>query len=103
MIGLAARAGTVLPGTERVREAARSGILEFALIAADASENSRNKLVPLLDARHIAYAVAGEREALGAAVGKAPISALGITDRKFASRVREMLLEPQGGAEPEEV
>lgn len=102
MIGLAARAGAVLPGTERVREAARSGILEFAVVAADASENSRNKLVPLLDARHIPYAVVGERETLGAAIGKAPVSALGITDRKFASRVREMLSEPQGGTETEE-
>lgn len=102
MIGLAARAGAVLPGTERVREAARSGILEFALIAADASENSRNKLIPLLDARHIPHGVAGDRAALGAAVGKAPLSALGITDRKFASRVREMLLELRRGAETEE-
>lgn len=95
MLGLAARAGAALPGTERVREAARSGVLEIALIASDASDNSRNKLLPLLDARQIPYAVVGDRAALGAAVGKAPISALGITDRKLASRVKEMLSEPE--------
>lgn len=92
MLGIAARAGAALPGTERVREAARSGALEFTLVASDASDNSRNKLLPLLEARRIPYAVAFDRNALGGAVGKPPVSALGITDRKLATRVKEMLL-----------
>lgn len=91
MLGLAARAGVALPGTDRVREAARSGALEFTLVASDASDNSRNKLLPLLEARRIAYAVVFDRNALGGAVGKPPVSALGITDRKLAMRVKEML------------
>ena len=91
LLGLATRAGAVAPGTERVREAARAGALHFALLASDASDNSRQKLVPLLDARQIPYAVAYRREALGAAVGRAPVSAVGITEIKLASRVREML------------
>jgi ribosomal protein L7Ae-like RNA K-turn-binding protein len=100
MLGLAARAGATLPGTDRVREAARSGALEFTLVASDASDNSRNKLIPLLEARRIAYAVAFDRNELGGAVGKPPVSALGITDRKLATRVKEMLLalETETGA-----
>ena len=90
MLGLAARAGAVLPGTDRVREAARSGSLPFVLVAGDASENSRDKLVPLLESRRIPYAVVLDRNALGGAVGKAPLSALGITERKLASRVKEL-------------
>ena len=93
LLGLAARAGAVLPGTERVREAARSGNLHFALIAADASDNSRDKLLPLLDARQVAYAVVYDRAALGGAVGRAPLSAVGITERKLALRVEELIPE----------
>ena len=36
LIGLAARAGSAVPGTERVRSAARRGELAFALVAEDA-------------------------------------------------------------------
>jgi len=93
MLGLAARAGAVIPGTERVREAARSGKLHFALVASDLSDNSRDKLLPLLNARQIPYAVVSDRDALGGAVGRAPLSALGITEKKLASRVEELLRE----------
>ena len=98
MLGLAARAGAVLPGTERVREAARGEGLHFALVANDASDNSLDKLLPLLDARQIPYTVRFDRTTLGGAVGKAPLSALGITDRKLAKRVKEML-QQLGGPE----
>ena len=93
MLGLAARAGAVLPGTDRVREAARSDSLHFVLIASDLSDNSRDKLLPLLNARQIPYAIVSDRDALGGAVGRAPLSALGIMERKLALRVRELLEE----------
>jgi ribosomal protein L7Ae-like RNA K-turn-binding protein len=91
MLGLAARAGAVIPGTERVREAARSGTLHFVLVAADLSANSRDKLLPLLNARQIPYAIVSDRDALGGAVGRAPLSALGITEKKLADRVVQIL------------
>lgn len=93
MLGLAARAGAAIPGTDRVREAARSGSLHFVLVASDLSDNSRDKLLPLLEARRIPYAIVSDRDALGGAVGRAPLSALGITEKKLAERVRELLAE----------
>jgi len=96
MLGLAARAGAVLPGTERVREAARGDGVHFALVANDASDNSLDKLLPLLDARQIPYTVRYDRNALGGAVGKAPLSAIAITDIKLAKRVKEMLQQLEG-------
>lgn len=93
MLGLAARAGAVVPGTDRVREAARSDNLHFVLIASDLSDNSRDKLLPLLNARQIPYAIVSDRDALGGAVGRAPLSALGITEKKLAARVVELLNE----------
>lgn len=93
MLGLAARAGAVLPGTDRVREAARAGALHFVLVASDASENSRDKLVPLLESRRVPHAIVFDRVALGGAVGRAPLSALGITEIKLAKRVKELLTD----------
>jgi ribosomal protein L7Ae-like RNA K-turn-binding protein len=93
MLGLAARAGAALPGTDRVREAARGDGLFFVFVANDASDNAQDKVVPLLQSRQIPYAVLFDRDALGAAVGRAGISALGITDRKLASRVEQLVSE----------
>ena len=91
MLGLAARAGAALPGTDRVREAARGDGLFFVFVANDASDNALDKVVPLLKSREIPYAVVFDRDALGGAIGRAGISALGITDRKLASRVKELV------------
>src|SRR4051812_25654232 len=65
LLGLGTRAGSVLHGTERVREAVRNGDVHFVILAADASDNQRYKLLPLLDASGIAYTTRFERIALG--------------------------------------
>lgn len=94
LIGLAARAGAVVTGVQEVRLAARSGRLQFVLIAGDASDNSRGKLVPLLEARGIDYLTGFDRATLGAATGKAPLSALGVLNPSFASQLRTLLAGP---------
>lgn len=91
MLGMATRAGAVVPGTERVRLAARSGELRFALVAADASENSREKLLPLLAATGIPHVIRYDRAELGAAVGRAPLSAVGVLDAALADRLQALL------------
>lgn len=91
LLGLAARAGTLVPGTGRVREAVRAGVVRFVVVAGDASENARDKLLPLLAARGVPHAVVFDRTALGAAVGRSPLSAVGITDASLAGRVAELL------------
>lgn len=97
LLGLAARAGSLLPGTERVREAARSGKLLLALLARDASENSRGKLLPLLQARRIPFFIEFDRVQLGDAIGRSPVSAVGILDRELAQRLEQLV---RGGAGP---
>lgn len=98
LLGLAARAGTLVPGTAQVRQAVRAGRIRFAVVAADASANSREKLLPLLAARRVRFVVALDREALGHAVGRAPLSAVGLTDERLAERVAELLSETEGDA-----
>jgi ribosomal protein L7Ae-like RNA K-turn-binding protein len=95
MLGMATRAGVVVPGTERVRSAARDGTLGLAIVAADASRNSRDKLVPLLAARGIPHVVMYDRGELGAAVGRGPLSAVGVIEPTLAARLQALL---RGGA-----
>ena len=97
LLGLAARAGALLPGTERVRDAARNGILRFAFVASDVSDNSLDKLLPLLQKRGVPHAVMFTRDQLGQAVGKAPLSAVGITQQSFALKLRALLPDAESG------
>lgn len=91
LLGLAARANALVPGTERVRLAVRSGSARFVVLAEDTSANSRAKLVPLMEAKQVPYAVSFDRDTLGNAVGRGPLGAVGLTTSSFAARARELL------------
>jgi ribosomal protein L7Ae-like RNA K-turn-binding protein len=93
LLGMATRAGAVIPGTERVREAARADTLRLAVLATDASDNSRGKLLPLLTARGISHVIRYERSELGAAVGRGPVSAVGVVDSALAGRLMALMNE----------
>lgn len=79
----------MVPGTERVREAVRADAAALVLVAADASDNSRDKLMPLLEARGTPHAVAFTRAQLGEAVGRSPLGAVAVTDTGLAGRIAD--------------
>ena len=105
LLGLAARARALALGTDMVRGAARDGKIAAAVLAADASPTQARKLVPLLQARGIPFAVCSNQAELGAALGKGPVSAVGIMEPSFARRAMELAAAPslpqdRGGGEP---
>ena len=104
LLGLAARARALALGTDMVRGAARDGKVAAAVLAGDASPTQARKLVPLLEARGIPVACCSNQADLGAALGKGPISAVGIIDPSFARRAMELAAPPtlqdRGGGEP---
>jgi ribosomal protein L7Ae-like RNA K-turn-binding protein len=91
LLGMATRAGSLVPGTDRVREAARGGSLRLVILAGDASDNSRGKLLPLLDATGVPYVIRFDRNELGAATGRPPLSAVGVVDSALADRLQQLL------------
>jgi ribosomal protein L7Ae-like RNA K-turn-binding protein len=91
LLGMATRAGAVVPGTDRVRVAARNGALHLVFLATDASDNSRAKLQPLLDATGIPYVTRFDRVELGAATGRGPLSAVGVGDAALAKRLQTLI------------
>lgn len=98
LLGLARRAGAVVSGTEAVRRAIREGEARLVLTAGDASGVQLDKIRSTMRDRPIPRAVLGDRSALGAAVGRAPLSAVAVTHPSLAARLLEGLTEEAAAA-----
>ena len=101
LIGLGMRGRNVVVGVEQVRQAAKSNKLAFAVVAPDASEHSRAKVVPLLNARRVRFVEGPTAAELGAAVGREQTAAVGIIDHQLANGVRK-LVDASAGETPRE-
>ena len=97
LLGLGVRGRMVVVGVEQVRMAATKNKLAFAIVAPDASKNSLDKVLPLLNARRVHYAAALGADELGAAVGRQSTAAVGIVDSRLARGIRALV----EGAGPE--
>jgi ribosomal protein L7Ae-like RNA K-turn-binding protein len=78
LLGLGVRSRGAVVGVKQVREAARRNKVFFAVVASDASANSLEKVVPLLNARRVRFI-------------EVPTAVVGITDRQLAAGVRELV------------
>lgn len=67
-----------------MRDAARRGKLKLALVARDASQNSMDKVVPLLTARGVAILEGFTSAELAVACGRESVSVLGVLDAGLA-------------------
>lgn len=94
LIGLGVRARNAVVGVDRVRDAARHGKLRLAVVAPDASHHSREKVLPLLEARGVQVVEGPLAAVLGAAAGRESTAAIGITDSALARGVRALLGHP---------
>jgi ribosomal protein L7Ae-like RNA K-turn-binding protein len=72
-----------------VREAAKGNKVAFAIVASDASQNSLDKIVPLLNARRVRFIEVPSAAELGAAVGRDQTAVVGVVDRQLAAGLRE--------------
>jgi ribosomal protein L7Ae-like RNA K-turn-binding protein len=88
LAGLGVRGRLAVIGVERVREAAQKGKLKLAIVARDASKNSLDKIVPLLEAKRVRIIDGISAAALGAAVGKDATAVVGIVDAQLAKGIR---------------
>jgi ribosomal protein L7Ae-like RNA K-turn-binding protein len=97
-VGVARRAGRVEIGTRAVRQAGREGRLAAILVARDASDNARERFERVRLNTGAELVVCGDRSALGRAVGRGPVAALGITAPGLAGLVLEALQPGREGA-----
>ena len=90
LIGLGVRGRGAVVGVQQVREAARKNKVHLAVVAADASSNSLDKIVPLLNARRIRFIEVPSAAELGVAVGRDHAAVVGIVDRQLALGARQV-------------
>ena len=91
LLGLGVRGRLVVVGVENVRAAAQRNKLFYAVVAPDASHNSLDKVVPLLNARRVRFVELGGASELGAAVGRTSTAVVGIVDETLARGIRELV------------
>ena len=96
LIGLGVRSRGVVVGVAQVREAAKKGKIALAVVAQDASPNSRGKVLPLLQARGIKFVEVSSAAELGDAVGREQTAAVGIIDPQLASGIRQLVVASTG-------
>jgi ribosomal protein L7Ae-like RNA K-turn-binding protein len=87
LLGLGVRGRGAVVGVERVRDAAKSGKLALAVVAADAAKNSLDKVLPLLNARRISFIEVPSAAQLGAAAGRDHAAAIGVVDPQLANGI----------------
>ncbi len=91
LVGLGMRGRLVVVGAEQVRLAAHKGVLQLALVANDVSRHTLEKVVPTLQARHVAIVEWPSAAELGGAVGRETTAAIGIVDLALARGIRDVL------------
>ena len=98
LVGLGVRGRMAVVGVEQVRDAAKRGKLRYAVVAPDASRHSLDKVVPLLEAKHIRYVAGPTAAALGAAVGRETTAVVGIVDANLAKGIRAVVESDPAGS-----
>jgi len=75
----------------------------FAVVATNASSNSLEKVVPLLNARRVRFIEVPSAAELGAAVGREQTAVVGIVDHQLAAGIRELAASGSPRATEEDV
>ena len=76
---------------DSVREASKRNKVYLAVVATDASANSLDKVVPLLNARRVRFIEVPSAALLGAAVGRDQTAVVGIVDRQLAAGISDLV------------
>ena len=86
-LGLGIRAGNVVVGVDAVRRSLQARELRCVVVAKDASQRAREKVVRLATALGIPQVDGPEAAELGARLGKPPVMVAGVRDAALADGI----------------
>lgn len=86
-LGLGFRAGHVVVGVDAVRRSLQARELRCIVVARDASQRAREKVVRLATALGIPQVEGPEAALLGARLGKPPVMVAGVRDAALADGI----------------
>jgi ribosomal protein L7Ae-like RNA K-turn-binding protein len=98
LVGLGIRGRGAVVGVEQVREGVKKNKVAFAIVAADASRHSLDKVVPLLNARRVRFGEVPSAAELGGIAGRQSAAVVGIVDRQLAKGIRALVESGSSGA-----
>jgi ribosomal protein L7Ae-like RNA K-turn-binding protein len=98
LVGLGIRGRGAVVGVEQVREGVKKNKVAFAIVAADASRHSLDKVVPLLNARRVRFVEVPSAAELGGIAGRQSAAVVGIVDRQLAKGIRALVESGSSGA-----
>lgn len=87
LLGLGARAGSIVVGVDGVRRALQRDGCRCVVVAADASSRAREKVVRLAVARGVPLVTGPDAATIGARLGKPPVMVVGVQDRALADGI----------------
>ncbi len=88
-LGLARRAGKIIPGYRTCIGALERGRIRMIIVAEDASINTKDKFESLCSRYDVPYVSYGTTDELSAAAGMDGISVYGITDKNIADVMKK--------------
>ena len=96
LLGLGVRARTVVVGVEQAKFAVKKGRVSLAVLADDASPNSKAKVEPLLQARRVQVLGGMTAQQLGAVVGREATAVVVVVDAALARGIRGAIVPAAG-------
>jgi len=95
MLGLCQRAGKLASGDLAAEQALKKRKADLLILAADASERTRDKFIGLASSFRVPVYVVGTRDELGLALGKSHRAAVAVQSRDFTKGIVG-ILEKEG-------
>lgn len=92
MLSLARRAGKLISGEDTVLMSLRDRTCALVIIAEDASDNTKKKVLSRAGSQHIECLVTGSRQELSSAVGMYNRTVFAVMDSTFAQKIKTELL-----------
>lgn len=100
MLGLARRAGKIQSGEFACEKAVKTGKAWCVIVAEDASDNTKKMFRNMCDYYEVPFAIFGEKDELGHAIGQGMRASLALTDENFARTIMNLLnVNRDGGCE----
>lgn len=91
LVGLATKAGKVVSGEFATEKEIKSGRAHIAIIADDASDNTKKKFRNMCEFYDVPFYLYGDKGLLGHAIGKEYRASLAILDEGFTKGIKKYL------------
>lgn len=91
LLGIAAKAGSVVSGEFSVEKAVKEGKSYLVIVASDASDNTRKRFSDMCAYYHCEYFVYSDKDTLGHSIGKEFRASLSVTNEGLAKALMKHL------------